>query len=199
MLAVRSAWWAHLNTALQRRRQTDPHSCLPNLHCVQVELIWIVFTVMTTLSAIRLQRPARRSFTATPAPPAPTACTADGIELQAGFGCGAWVYDRGHGGQQRAYGVVDRAAEPADDGTERWYIDWGAGGRSGGRTTAIKETYLELSLIPGDRRLPPTAIGQRVLVVLGSSKGSTGETVSKVGTCGEGGACGKAAGGWDGG
>lgn len=150
---------------------------------------------MTTLAAVGLQRPARRRRLAVPATPTPTACTDGGIELQEGFACGTSVYDRGHGGQQRGYGVVVKATDPADDGTARWYVDWAVGGRVNGRTTAIKETYLEVALIPNRARCPPTAIGQRVLVVLGNSKDSTGEIVGKVGTCAGGGCGGAAAGG----
>lgn len=132
---------------------------------------------MTTLPDGLQQRPARRSCATTSAQPAPTAFTEDGIQLQAGFACGAWVYDRGHGGQQRGYGQIERAADPADDGTAKWYVSWGAGGR----TTAIKETYLEVALIPFDKRRSPTANGQRVLVLLGEYRGSAGEIAGKVG------------------
>lgn len=142
-------------------------------------------------------RPAARPRRiAVPATPATTARTDGGIELQAGFACGASVYDRGHGGQQRGYGAVLKAAGTADDGTARWYVDWAAGGRTGGRTTAIKETYLEVALIHNSARCPPTAIGQGVLVVLGNFKNSTGVIVGKVGTCAGGRGCGgEAAGG----
>lgn len=167
----------------QRRRQKPLHFKPPNSHSVQVALIWLCFTLMATLAVVGLQRATHRRSTAVPATAAPTARTDDGIELQAGFACGAWVYDRGHGGQQRGYGVVAVAADPADDGTARWCVDWAAGGRLGGRTTAIKETYLELALVPNSARCSPTAIGQRVLVVLGKSKASKGEIVGKVGRC----------------
>ena len=160
------------------------HHSPATLPCVQVGLICLFFTLMAlTLPALDLQRPARRSCAATSVPPTQTAYTDDGIELQTGFACGTWVYDRGHGGQQRGYGVVARAGEPADDGTAKWYINWAAGGRAGGRSTAIQETYLEMAVIANSARCPPTAIGQRVLVVLGNHKNSPGEIVAKVGTC----------------
>lgn len=117
----------------------------------------------------------------TATPPTPVPRTDDGVELQGGYVCGAWVYDMSHGGLHRGYGKLREEGNPTKDGKSRWYVDWAVGRRDDGRSCAIQERYLEVALISNDRRRTPTAIGQPVLVVLGTLKGRKGTIVGKVG------------------
>lgn len=93
---------------------------------------------------------------------------------------GASVYDASHHGASscRGYGRIVGGADIADDGTQRWKVEWE---KEGSRIKPIKETYLELSLIDHRRRTPPSGLDQPILVVLGTHKGKTGVTKKKVG------------------
>lgn len=102
-------------------------------------------------------------------------------EPQLWFAAGASVYDRSQHGNCRGYGIIDRAAEPAPDGTQKWFVRWD-GAAEGSRCTAISERYLELSHIHHRHRKEPTGLQQPILVMVGSSKGKTGVTEKKVGS-----------------
>ena len=90
---------------------------------------------------------------------------------------GACVCDT-HKGKQRGYGTINVEADPARDGTARWYIAWD-NVPAGTHTTAIKETYLNLALLPSCSRRAPTALVQCIMVVLGNCKGREGVTDSE--------------------
>lgn len=102
---------------------------------------------------------------------------------QACFQPGASVYDASQHGQRRGYGVIDRKAADADDGTRRWYVLWD-NAAPGSRCTAISETYLWLSHIHHSSRTSPTALQQPIVVMFGTYKGKTGITEQKVGSLG---------------
>ena len=95
------------------------------------------------------------------------------------FRVGASVWDSCHHGSLRGYGTIAAAAEPAEDGMPRWYVDWQ--GNQGQRRRAIKESSLALPLMRHTHIKAPTALGQSILVVVGTHKGKTGQTVAQVG------------------
>lgn len=123
-------------------------------------------------SGTQQRRPARRvSLVA-------SAAAAD--QPQAAFAPGASVHDNSKHGNSRGYGVIERAAEEAHDGTPKWYVRWDDA-PAGSRCTAISETYLELSHIPHHYRKAPKALQQSVVVMYGTYKGKKGKTEKKVG------------------
>lgn len=99
-------------------------------------------------------------------------------EQDAPFYVGASVYDASHHGACRGYGFITKAAEPAADGTPRWYVKF----ERGDRTTAVSEAYLGQCHIDHVGRDPPQSAGQRIVVVVGPHRGKEGVTVAKVGT-----------------
>ncbi|KAL4447704.1 hypothetical protein ABPG75_004954 [Micractinium tetrahymenae] len=107
----------------------------------------------------------------------------DERQTEVDWGKGATVFDSGHDSheQSRGFGIIERPADPAVDGTPRWFVcDWDHQ-RAGARSKPIKQTYLELPLVPRHKRVAPKALQQRVLVILGNSKGKEGKTVQKCG------------------
>jgi hypothetical protein len=68
------------------------------------------------------------------------------------------------------------AAKPVN-GIPKWYVDF----QGGDRNTAIQETYLELPHVDHITRASPYIVGQRIVVNVGTYKGTEGETVLKVG------------------
>jgi hypothetical protein len=62
---------------------------------------------------------------------------------------------------------------------QRWYVDWQD--NQGQRRRAIKESSLALLLMRHTHIKAPTALGQSILVVVGTHKGKTGQTVAQVG------------------
>ncbi|KAL4430891.1 hypothetical protein ABPG75_006147 [Micractinium tetrahymenae] len=107
----------------------------------------------------------------------------DEWQTEVDWGKGATVFDSGHDSheQSRGFGIIERPADPAVDGTPRWFVcDWDHQ-RAGARSKPIKQTYLELPLVPRHKRVAPEALQQRVLVILGNSKGKEGKTVQKCG------------------
>lgn len=92
------------------------------------------------------------------------------------WGPGASVWDKRHD-LCRGWGTIDEEVEPAHDGQRRWRVKWDA---EQYKTTCIKECYLDLSLIRHTRRVPPSGLGQKVLVITGTHKGMAGKTVRKV-------------------
>ncbi|KAL4436846.1 hypothetical protein ABPG75_003985 [Micractinium tetrahymenae] len=107
----------------------------------------------------------------------------DERQTEVDWGKGATVFDSGHDSheQSRGFGIIERPADPAVDGTPRWFVcDWDHQ-RAGARSKPIKQTYLELPLVPRHKRVAPKALQQRVLVILGNSKGKEEKTVQKCG------------------
>ncbi|KAL4451780.1 hypothetical protein ABPG75_007442 [Micractinium tetrahymenae] len=107
----------------------------------------------------------------------------DERQTEVDWGKGATVFDSGHDSheQSRGFGIIERPADPAVDGTPRWFVcDWDHQ-RAGARSKPIKQTYLELPLVTRHKRVAPKALQQRVLVILGNSKGKEGKTVQKCG------------------
>ncbi|KAL4425972.1 hypothetical protein ABPG75_009988 [Micractinium tetrahymenae] len=106
----------------------------------------------------------------------------DERQTEVDWGKGATVFDSGHDSheQSRGFGIIERPADPAVDGTPRWFVcDWDHQ-RAGARSKPIKQTYLELPLVTRHKRVAPKALQQRVLVILGNSKGKEGKTVQKL-------------------
>lgn len=99
------------------------------------------------------------------------------------FQPGASVYDASQHGQRRGYGIIDRRAADADDGTRKWYVQWDSAA-PGSRCTAISETYLRLSHIHHSSRVSPTGLQQPIVVMVGTYKGKAGVTEQKVGSQG---------------
>jgi hypothetical protein len=105
--------------------------------------------------------------------------SSDSPRHQQQFAVGASVWDRAHN-ECRGYGVIQKSANTAPGHTRKWYVAWERKWE-GQRCTAILETSLELSHIHHRDRMPPSALEQAVLVVLGRHKGKTGTTHQKVG------------------
>lgn len=92
-------------------------------------------------------------------------------DRQAEYCVGASVYDRSHSGSNRGYGTITEAVEPG-----KWRVHWSRGSRA----CASSEPYLELALIRNSSRVPPTAMQQPILVVLGTHMGKAGTTLKRV-------------------
>lgn len=92
------------------------------------------------------------------------------------------MFDSGHDSHEhcRGFGIIERPADPAADGTARWFVYNWDHPRAGGRSKPIKQRYLDLPLVQRHKRVAPKALQQRVLVILGNSKGKEGKTVQKV-------------------
>lgn len=89
---------------------------------------------------------------------------------------GTPVFDASHK-TNRGYGVADSWPEWDEDGDLRSRVRFDGGQRA----TWIKHRYLEVPAIQPDLRQDPTAVKQRVMVVVGPHKKKEGTTVKKVG------------------
>lgn len=150
----------------------------PLLWLLHVKILACMPAGTSTAGAAAARRTSSRrrvSFAAT----CPSHNGADDIPHQQQFEIGASVWDNTHH-TCRGYGVICAAGNPADDGTPKWYVEWD-NKQEGQRCRAIQETSLQLSLIQHDKRKPPTALGQSIIVLVGTHKGKTGTTVRKVG------------------
>ena len=86
------------------------------------------------------------------------------------------MWDNSHHASLRGYGVIIEEGDPAQDGPPRWKVEW----EHGQRRSTVSELYLLLPLMQHTNIKAPTALGQDILVVVGTHKGKTGKTVSKV-------------------
>ena len=86
------------------------------------------------------------------------------------------VYDNSHN-KSRGYGIISDSAPPGENGIAKWKVDW----EGGKRKKAISQKYLERPHIDHRHRVGPTAIGQRIVPMVGQYKGTEGTTVQKVG------------------
>lgn len=122
----------------------------------------------------RWRRRSRRRLHARPARAQPSITFIQHLlhaDRQTEYRVGASVYDRSHSGSNRGYGTITEAVEPG-----KWRVAYGRGSRA----CASSEPYLELALIRDSARVPPTAMQQPILVVLGTHKGKTGATLKRV-------------------
>jgi len=97
---------------------------------------------------------------------------------QCSFAVGTYVFDASHK-PNRGYGVIKSGPELGDDGQRRWRVTFDGGQR----TTAIMEAYLELPVVPPTLRQDPTALQQRVTVVVGPHKGASGGQCHQICRC----------------
>ena len=102
---------------------------------------------------------------------------------------GTRVFDASHKAN-RGYGIAESWPQLDDDGDLRSQVRF----EGGQRATWMKHRYLEVPAIHPDQRQDPTAVQQRVMVVVGPHKNKEGTTVKKVGGRSGGRACRRAGG-----
>ena len=78
--------------------------------------------------------------------------------LQHCFAKGASVHDNSHHAGHRGYGEITSAAEPAPDGTRRWYVEWEVK-KDGQRSRPISETAAGSKSITAPCRFDPATSG----------------------------------------